>query len=214
MSTSASPDPISHPSRRTAKPRALAVLVVESDGWLGSRLCDVLEAEPGIRLAGVAAGAEEAMSMAERERFDVAVVGHRPPAKSAFRLCRELKRTPTPPAVVICCAHPDGLLAACCAVADADALISKHCCGAELPGVLDRVARGVRFLPPVPQGTRAMLGDRLKPTEYAVFGMSLADFLAADIAPALRRSEAERESEQVALLGKLETLPATAGARS
>ena len=213
MSTSTSPDPISHPSRRRATAPALAVLVVESDGWLGSRLCEVLNAEPGVRLAGMAAGAEEAMSMVQRERFDVAVVGHRPPAESAFRLCRELKRTPAPPAVVICCAHPDGLLAACCAVAGADALISMYSCGAELSGVLDRVARGVRYLPAVPPGTGAMLKDRLAPAQYAVFGMLLAGFPAADIASALRMSEAELESQQAALLSKLETL-AAAGARS
>jgi DNA-binding NarL/FixJ family response regulator len=209
MSTSTSPDPTSNPSRRRATAPALAVLVVESDGWLGSRLCDVLEAEPGVRLAGVAAGAEEAMSMVQRDRFDVAVVGHRSLGESAFRLCRELKRTPAPPAVVICCAHPDGLLAACCAVADADALISMHSCGAELPGVLDRVARGVRFLPAVPPGAGAMLKDRLDAPEYAIFALLLADFPAADIASALRISEAELESQQAALLSKLETLPAT-----
>jgi DNA-binding NarL/FixJ family response regulator len=213
MITSTSPDLISHPSRRTATPRTLGVLVVESDGWLGSRLCDVLEAEPGVRLAGVAADAEEAMSMAQRERFDVAVVGHRSLGESAFSLCRDLKPTPAPPAVVICCAHPDGLLAACCAVAGADALISMYSCGAELPGVLDRVARGVRYLPPVPPGTGAMLQDRLEPAEYAVLSMLLADFPAADIASALRISEAELESQRAALLSRLETL-AAAGARS
>ncbi|MFZ0376489.1 MAG: hypothetical protein WCD11_16505 [Solirubrobacteraceae bacterium] len=92
MSTTISPDPISNPSRQTGTARALGVMVVDSNEWLRSRLCKLLQTEPGLRLAGVAAGAEEAMSMGERERFDLAVVGHRPPGESAFRLCRELKR--------------------------------------------------------------------------------------------------------------------------
>jgi DNA-binding NarL/FixJ family response regulator len=213
MSTSTNPDPVSDPSRRTATTPAPRVLVVESDGWMRSRLCELLQTEPGFRSAGVAAGAEEAMSMAEREGFEIAVVGHRPPAESGFRVCRELKRTPTPPAVVICCAHPDGVLAACSAVAEADALISAYHCDAELVGVLDRVVRGVRFLPAVPPAVGAMLRDRLDPEEYAVFGMLLAGFPAADIASALRMSQAELESQQAALLGKLETPPAAPGAR-
>jgi CheY-like chemotaxis protein len=148
MSTSTNPDPVSDPSRRTAMAPALGVMVVESNRWMRSRLCELLETEPGFRLAGVAAGAEEAMSMAERERFDIAVVGHRPPAESGFRLCRELKRPPAPPAVVICCAYPDGVLAACCAVADADALIGMHHCGANWPACSTALSAASASCPP------------------------------------------------------------------
>ena len=152
--------------------------------------------------------------MAERERFDIAVIGHRPPTESAFGLCQELKRMPAPPAVVICCAHPDGVHAACCAVAMADALVSIYDCDAELAGAVNRVVRGVRFLPAVPPGTGAMLRDRLEPAEYALFCMLLAEIPAADVASALRMSEAELGSQQTALLGKLETFSATPEARS
>jgi len=182
------------------------VLVVDADGWLRNRICDLLQAEAGFRLAGMTEHSEEAISMAERERFDIAVVAHRPPGESGFRVCRELKRTATPPAVVICCAKPDGMLAACCAVADADALISRHDCAAELAGVLDRVARGVRFLPAVPPGVAAMLCDRLDAAEYAVFGMLLAGFPVAEVAAALRMAETELESRRSALLERLEAL--------
>ena len=211
MSTSTSPDPVSGPSRRTATAPAPAVLVVESDGWLASRLCDLLQTEPGFRLAGAAAGTEQAMSMAQRDRFDIAVVGHQPPAESGFRLCRELKRTPGPPSVVICCADPDGVLAACSALADADALISRYHAGAELPGVLDRVARGVRFLPSVPPGVGAALRDRVDAPEYAVYALLLAGLPASEVASALRMSETELELRRLALLDELETLSAATG---
>jgi len=209
MSTSTSPDRISEPSHRRSTPAVAAVLVVESDGWLASRLCDLMQAEPGFRLAGAAAGAEDAMSMAKRERFDIAVIGHRPPTESAFRLCRVLKRMPAPPAVVICCARPDGVHAACCAVANADALVSIYDCDAELAGALDRVARGVQFLPAVLPGVGAMVRECLDPTEYALLAMLLAGFSSTRVASALRISDAELESRRTALLGKLETLPAT-----
>lgn len=209
MSTSTSPDRISEPSHRRSIPAAAAVLVVESDGWLASRLCDLMQAEPGFRLAGAAAGAEEAMSMAKRERFDIAVIGHRPPTESAFRLCRELKRMPAPPAVVICCARPDGVHAACCAVVNADALVSIYDCDAELAGALDRVDRGVRSLPAVLPGVGTMVRECLDPTEYALLAMLLAGFPPTGVASTLRISDAELESRRTALLDKLETLPAT-----
>jgi len=189
MSTSTSPDPVSEPLRGTATAPAPAVLVVESDGWLASRLCDLLQTEPGFRLAGAAAGTEEAMSMAQRDRFDIAVVGHQPPAESGFRLCRELKRTPDPPSVVICCPDPDGVLAACSALADADAVISRYHAGAELPGVLDRVDA----------------------PEHAVYALLLAGLPASEVASALRMSETELELRRLALLDELETLSAARG---
>jgi DNA-binding NarL/FixJ family response regulator len=189
------------------------VLVVETDPWLRSRVCDLAEAEPGLTLAGVAESAEEAMWIAERESVDVAVVGHRRRSRSAFWLCRELKRTAAAPAVVICSAYPDGVLAACCVVAEADALVSIYDCDAELAAVLHRVRLGARFLPSVPPRVGAMLHERLDPPEHAIFSMLLAGLPAADVARGLRISQAELESRQSELLGKLEALAPTSRTR-
>ena len=153
MSTSTvepSRDSNSDQSRRPATAPALGVLVVENHAWLRSRLCSLLETEPGLRLAGLAETAEDAMWMVESEPVDVVVAGHRSRSRSGFWLCRELKRTASPPAVVICSAHPDGVLAACCVAAEADALVSRYDCDAELSVVLRRVGLGARLLPTVP----------------------------------------------------------------
>jgi DNA-binding NarL/FixJ family response regulator len=216
MSTSTvepSRDSISDQSRRPATAPALGVLVVDNHAWLRSRLCSLLETEPGLRLAGLAETAEDAMWMVESEPVDVVVVGHRSRSRSGFWLCRELKRTTPPPAVVICSAHPDGVLAACCVVAEADALVSMYNCDAELSGMLRRVGLGVRFLPSVPPRVGAMLHERLDPAEHAIFSMLLADIPAAEVAGALRISHAELESRRSTLLDKLELLPPTSGAR-
>jgi DNA-binding NarL/FixJ family response regulator len=208
-----SPDSISIQSRRSASTPALGVLVVENEPWLRSRLCHLLETEPGLSLAGVTESAEEAMWMAEREPVDVAVIAHRARARRAFWLCRELKRTASQPAVVICSAYPDGVLAACCVVAGADALVSMYNCDAELSGMLRRVGLGVRFLPSVPPRVGAMLHERLDPAEHAIFSMLLAGIPAVDVARGLRISHAELESLRSTLLDKLEVLPPTSGMR-
>jgi DNA-binding NarL/FixJ family response regulator len=170
-------------------------------------MCSLLETEPAFRLAGVARSAEEAMSIAERESVDVVVVSHRPRSGSPFWLCRELRQLAAPPAVVICLAYPDGVLAACAVVAGADALVSRYDCDAELSGVLDRVGRGMRFLPSVSPRVGAMLRDRLDPAEQAIFSLLLAGMASCEVAQALRMSELELESRRSALLAKLEGVP-------
>jgi len=212
MSTTAvesSRDLIVDQYRAPRTPPGVAVLVVDVGGWLRPRLCRLLQTEPRFRLAGVADSAEEAMGMAEREPVDLAVIGHHPRSPRGLALCHELKRSASPPAVVICSAYPDAVLSACCVVAEADALASVYDCDLELAGVLDRVARGIRFLPAVPPRVAAMLHTCLEPPELAMFSMLLAGLPACDVARGLRMSRAEFESRRSALLGKLEALPPT-----
>ena len=189
------------------------MLVVGDDDWLRNRVCHVIEVEGGFRLAGVAQSAEEAMWMAEHEAIDMAVIGHSPRSRGGLWLCRELKRSATPPKVVICSAYPDAVLSACCVAAEADALVSVYDCDDELAGVLDRVARGIRCLPAVSPRVGAMLHERLDPAEQAIFSMLLAGLPASDVARGLRMSRAELESRRSALLGKLEALPPASGMR-
>ena len=213
MSTTAvEPGPHSIPDQSGAPGIApeVGVLVVDRDAWLRSRMCRLLETEPGFRLAGLADSAEEAMWMAEQEPFNLALIAHRPRSRGLW-LCRELKRSATPPAVVICSAYPDAVLTACCVVAEADALVSMYDCDAELAGVLDRVARGNGFLPAVAPRVGAMLHQHLEPAEHAIFSMLLAGLPASDVARGLRMSRPELESRRTALLGKLETLAPNSG---
>jgi DNA-binding NarL/FixJ family response regulator len=200
------PDTVPGPPTRGAHPDALGVLLVENSSRQRSRVSRLLETKPGFRLAAVTESGREALDIAKREQLAVAVVAHRPPSHSAFAVCAELKRLATPPAVVICSARPDGVQAACCVVAGADALISRYDCDAQFSGVLDRVARGVRFLPTVPQRVGAMLHDGCEPAEHAMFSMLLAGAPAADVARGLRMSDAEVESCRSTLLRKLESL--------
>jgi DNA-binding NarL/FixJ family response regulator len=191
----------------------LGVLVLDDAGWLRSRVCRLLEGEPGLRLAGVTGDAREAIRMAESEQVDVAVVGHRPRSRSAFWLCRELKRLPSPPAVVVCSTYPDAVLAAYCIVAEADALVSSYDCDYELCRRLGRAGSGVRLLPSVPPRVGAMLHDCLAPTEHAIFSMLRAGASASDAARGLGISHVELELRRSLMLEKLEALPPTSATR-
>jgi DNA-binding NarL/FixJ family response regulator len=191
----------------------LDVLVLDDAACVRSRICRLLETEPGFRLAGVAETAEDAMWIVEHAPVGMAVIGHRARSRSGLWLCRELKRSATPPPVVICSAYPDAVLTAGCVVAEADGLVSIYDSDDELAGVLHRVAGGARFLPAVAPRVGAMLHERLDPAEHAIFSMLLAGMSASDVARGLRISRAELESRRSALLGKLETLPVASGLR-
>jgi two-component system invasion response regulator UvrY len=206
------PESISAYCRR-AVCTGVGVLTLEDDAWLRSRVCRLLETEPGLRLAWIANTGEEAKEKAEQEPVDVAVIGHRPRSMSGLWFCRELKQIATPPAVVICSAYPDAVLAACCVVAEADGLVSMYDCDAELASVVRRVGLGARVLPAVPPRVGAMLHERLDSAENAIFSLLLAGIPPSDVAGALRMSHAELESRRSTLLGKLETLPPASGTR-
>jgi DNA-binding NarL/FixJ family response regulator len=201
-----------HPIGRsgpTTERRPLRVLVVDDDALLRSRMCTLIENKPGFHLSGIADTAEEALWMAENEPIDVVVASHPPKSRSGFWLCRELNRLAAPPAVVICSAHPDEMLAVWCAVAEADALVSRYDGDAELCRVLDRVGRGRRLLPSVPPPAGATLHDHLDPAERAIFSLLLAGIPSGDVAQALRISRSELEARRSTLLTKLQTLPRT-----
>jgi DNA-binding NarL/FixJ family response regulator len=192
-------------------PAPVGVLLVDETTPLRSRMSRLLEMEPRFRLAGVADSNEQAALMMKRDPVDVAVLVHRPASESPFALCRELKRSVTPPSVVICCADPDDVLAACAMVVEADALVNMYLGDLEWAAVLGRVAHGARLMLPMPSRVTPLLRNCLDPAEHAIFSLLLAGIPAMQIAAALRMSDGELEARRSTLLHKLEPLAPVTG---
>jgi DNA-binding NarL/FixJ family response regulator len=190
--------------------RETKVLIVDDHPavQLGLRL--LIDDEPDFELSAVTSTAESAMSIAEREPVDVVVADYHLGSRNGLWLCRQLKRLPDPPRVLIYSAYADGLLAAACVVAEADGLVSKGGVGAELCDAIRGVSRGQRLLPRIPQPLAGMLGDRLEPAEQAIFGMLLAGITPTDVACTLDMSRSELDSRLSSVLRKIEDLPAVA----
>jgi DNA-binding NarL/FixJ family response regulator len=189
----------------------IRVLVVDDHAAVRLGLCKLLEDHPDLVLVGVAETAEAAISVAEREPVDVAVVDYQLGSRDGLWVSRKLKRLPAPPCVVIYSAYADGLLAAACVVAEADALVSKGGVGDELCDVIRGVARGRRVLPIVPQPLAAMMRASLDPPDQAIFGMLLAGIAPAEVARTLGVSRAELDPRLWSLLRKIQALPNAAG---
>jgi DNA-binding NarL/FixJ family response regulator len=194
--------------------RDLRLLVVDDHPAVRAGLEKLLDDEPGFEVVGVCPTGEGAVSQAERDGIDVAVVDYHLGGRNGLWVSRKLKRIDRPPRVVIFSAFANDHLAANCVVAEADALLSKGSLGSELCDTVRSVARGRRPLPRVSQPMADMLRRRLDDLEEQIFGMLLAGIARADIEQMLGVSASELDSLQSVMLRKLEVLPGDTSALS
>src|SRR5436190_1896152 len=150
------------------------LLIVDDHPAVRTGLCGLLADEADFQVVAAVATAEAAMSIAESDPIDVAVVDYQLRARNGLWLSRKLKRLASPPAVLIYSAYADGVLAAAAVAAEADAIVSKGKLGIELCDAIRRAASGHRDLPAVPQRLAEILRRRLDHEQQAIFGMLLA----------------------------------------
>lgn len=195
--------------------RVLRVLVVDDHPAVRAGVLQLLEEQPDLCVLDAVGSADAAMSLAEREPIDVAVVDYQLGSRSGLWLSRMLKRLEPAPRVVIYSAYCDGPLSAACVVAEADALVSKGGVGNELCDAVRAVADGAGWLQPVPPRLAEAMRRRLEPEDQAIFGMLLAGIETAEVAATLGMPRAGLESRMWAMLHKLEGLsPDPVGPRS
>jgi DNA-binding NarL/FixJ family response regulator len=205
-------------------PNTEHALAADPDRWEGLRPIRLLvvgePAAVGGRLRGesdflvLAAGtAQAALSVAERQPVDVAVVVHRLLGRSGLWLSRKLKRLPNPPRVLIYSAHRDGLLIAAAVVAEADGVINE-CAGPELCDAVKGVASGRSLLPALPQPVGEALRSMLDGEEQAIFGISLAGIPRPEIARILGIPQSRLEFRLAEMVRKIESVEAVVSAGS
>jgi DNA-binding NarL/FixJ family response regulator len=198
----------------------IRLLVVDDHAAVRRGLRELLEDQQDFRVIDAVPSAEEAMSVAEREELDVAVVDYQLGGRNGLWVSRKLKRRPRPPRVVIYSAYCDGPLAVAAVVAEADGLVSKGGLGSDLCDAIRSVAGGRSLLPMIPWQLAEVMRRRLDGEEQAIFGMSRAGIARVEIAKTLGISESGLESRMWEMLQKLETLDVElptsdrAGARS
>ena len=192
----------------------IRLLVVDDHPAVRRGLSELLEDQPDFRVIAAVGTGEEAMAVAERETFDVAVVDYQLPGRNGLWVSRKLTRLRHPPRVLIYSAYYDGVLAASAVVAEADGLVSKGGLGADLCEAVRAVAGGRSSFPVVPWQLAETMRRRLEDSEQAIFGMTLAGIAPAEIAQTLGLSSAELESRLWEMLRKLENLDPAPRARN
>jgi DNA-binding NarL/FixJ family response regulator len=189
-------------------------MVVDDHPAVRWGLVQLLEEQPGLSVNAVCIDADGAVAQAHAAPIDVAIVDYQLGGHNGLWVCRRLKRLPQPPGVIIFSAFANDHLAACCVVAEADAVLNKGVLGAELCDAVRSVARGRRLLPRVSPPLADMLRRRLDEREQMLFGMLLVGIPRVEIGRTLGMSARELGSRVDAMLRRLELLPGEAPALS
>jgi DNA-binding NarL/FixJ family response regulator len=192
-----------------ASPRELRVMVVDDHPAVCWGLVQLLDAQPDLAVEAVGVDAQGVVGRVETGEIDVVIVDYCLGGYNGLWLCRRLKRLARPPRVIVFSAFADDHLAACAAVAGADAMLNKGVLGSELCDAVRLVSRGRRLLPRVSPPLADMLRRRLTEDEQMLFGMLLAGIPHEEIRRILGISERELAERKDAMLPRIEALPGT-----
>jgi DNA-binding NarL/FixJ family response regulator len=191
----------------------IRILLVDDHPALRAGLTAVLRAEPGLVPLGTAASEEELWPALNRTRPDVVVLDYHVPPADGLQLCRRIKRTLPPPAVLLYSAYADASLMIPARLAGADGVVNKGAPANELYDAIRTVARGDSVMPPV---SRELLDDanaRLDPEDLPILGMVLDGTPDAEIAKTLGLSGDALTRRLDRMLGRLKVeVPAPRGA--
>jgi DNA-binding NarL/FixJ family response regulator len=177
-------------------------------------LIGVLTAEPGLVALEAIAGGDELAGALQRTRPDVVVLDYHLPGSDGLVLCRRIKRTLPPPAVLVYSAYADAQLAIPSVLAGADGLLHKGATAPELYAAIRAVARGQTVMPPVPPSLLTAAGSALEPEDLPILGLRLEGTPTGEIAAALRVDGADVDHRIDRMLGRLRVAVPTAGAVS
>ena len=125
----------------TSLPR-VRVLVADDQPDTRRALADLVVTEPSLELVGLAAGAEEAVALAHRERPDVALLHVRMPGGGGPRAARGIRRRSPRTRVVAFSAYGDLSTVTQMLDAGADGYLVKGAPGEEIVNAIHHAARG------------------------------------------------------------------------
>lgn len=191
-----------------AQEAPIGLLVVDDHPAVRWGLVQLLEDAPDLKVVADVSTAEAAVGEAEHKAVDVAIVDYHLGGRNGLWVTRKLKALPNAPRVVIFSAFANDHLAANCAIAGADALLSKGSLGDDLRYTIRSVSRGRKLIPRVRRDMVGLLGDRLDDDrERMILGMLLAGIPSEEIAETLCIGAGELAYRRTKMLAKLEPLP-------
>lgn len=164
----------------------ISVLIVDDHPALQAGLMAVLRSEPGIVPIATAQGEEDLWPALRRSRPDVVLLDYHLPPSDGLVLCRQIKRTMPPPAVLLFSAYADAKLVVPARLAGADGVVSKAAPAPELYDAIRTVAAGGEVMPPIERQLLSEASARLDPEDLPILGMVLDGTTHADIAETLQ----------------------------
>jgi DNA-binding NarL/FixJ family response regulator len=163
----------------------------------------LIDAEPDLTVAAVAASAPELARKLNGLRPDVVILDYDLARDDGLAHCRRIKSRPNPPAVIIYSAYAGPALTLAARAAQADALVDKAEPVKTLLTTVRHVAIGEVVTSPIPREAFEAAVARLEDDDLAVFAMLLDGEPPASIAEALRIDPAEVSWRAQRVVGRL-----------
>jgi len=163
----------------------------------------LIDAEPNLSVAAVAATAPELARELDGLRPDVLILDYDLIRDDGLAYCRRIKSRPNPPAVVIYSAYAGPALTLAARAAQADAVVDKAEPVQSLLAAVRRAASGETVVRAVPRETFEAAVARLEDDDLPVFAMLLDREPYESIAEALRIDQAEVSRRAQRIVGRL-----------
>jgi len=179
------------------------VAIIDPQPAMRTGLTLLLRAEPGIVPVGAAAGAQEGLELAARQRPDVVLLDHQLLDGDGLGTCRRLRALEPAPRVVLYTADADPALHVIARVAGADGLVDKAADPAVLFEAIRRIARGGSALPAVSPADLDAAAHRVDPDDLALLAMLVGRTPAVDVAETLHLDGRRLARQTERLLGRL-----------
>ena len=181
----------------------IRILIVDDHPALQAGLTTVLRSEPGIVPIATASGEHDLWPAMQRSRPDVVLLDYHLPPTDGLRLCRQIKRTMPPPAVLLFSAYADARLVVPARLAGADGIVNKSAPASELYDAIRTVAGGGEVLPPVERELLDEAAMGLDPEDLPILGMALERTPAVDIASTLQLTPEQLNHRVDRMIGRL-----------
>jgi DNA-binding NarL/FixJ family response regulator len=159
----------------------------------------LVDAEPDLSVAAVAASAPDLAFQLNGLRPDVVILDYELARDDGLAHCRRIKSRPDPPAVIIYSAYAGPALTLAARAAQADGLVDKAAPVKTLLSAVRRAAGGESTMSPVPRDAFEAAVARLDDDDLPVFAMLLDREPLESIAEALRadRAEVSRRAQRI-----------------
>lgn len=163
----------------------------------------LIDAEPDLTVAAVAASAPELARKLNGLRPDVVILDYDLARDDGLAHCRRIKSRPNPPAVIIYSAYAGPALTLAARTAQADALVDKAEPVQTLLSAVRRTATGEVLTSPIPREAFEAAVARLEDDDLPVFAMLLDGEPPDSIAEVLRLDQAEVNWRAQRVVGRL-----------
>ena len=155
----------------------MKVLIADDHPVVRHGLKQILALDPGLELVGEAKNGNEALDLARRLQWDVAVLDYSMPGKSGLDLIKELKSEYPQRPVLVLSMHPEELHATRVLKAGGAGYVNKESASEELTAAIRKVFAGGKYVSPalaerlafeLAPGAQKPLHETLSDREYRV----------------------------------------------